>query len=263
MGQTRETPTARVITSMGLFWKKALVDWRGQRGVLLGVKRGAKKQGAIDFADQVGVYALYADYHLVYVGRASAGQGGCLGTRLKHHTTDHLAGRWDTFSWFGLKKVTQGGLGKKFNTKPRMSWHDLVRILEGVLIEVAEPPQNSQGGCLRDVDQYLQVPWVNPQEDLQLAIQYIADIRTYLKKQAGPPISRKKRSILDAAEDTLKKGRRPMSCEEIVRAASWKPPKGGKTPAQTLYAAICTEITRKGILSRFRKVGPNKFELDR
>ena len=267
MANTKSGVTTSVIAGMGLFWRKDLIDWRGQRGRLLGMDSKAKKQGEIDFADQVGIYALYADYHLVYIGRAHMGKGGCLGTRLKYHTTDHLAGRWDAFSWFGLKKVTQSGLGKKFNSKPSVPWDVLIRILEGVLIEIAEPPQNGQGGCLKEVKQYLQVPWVNPEEDVKQAIKYVSDIRRHLHEQALlPPKHRGERmSLLDAAVETLKRRNRPMSCEEILKKiprTMWKSPKHGKTPVQTLYAAIGTEIG-KGIRSRFRKVGPNRFELDR
>ena len=136
---------------MGLFWNRKLVRWRGNRRVgqrcLLGLRKGAKRSGKVDFWQQAGIYALYtADYKLVYVGQAGLGDASCIGDRLHSHTRDDLAGRWDIFSWFGLRKVNQNNeLGAKFqlaHSTQRM----LANVLEGVLIEVAEPPMNSQKG---------------------------------------------------------------------------------------------------------------------
>jgi len=253
----------QIIANMGLFWKRDLVDWRGLKGRLPGTEQNAKKEGEVDFADQVGLYALYAEYHLVYVGRANTGQG-CLGRRLKNHTGDHLAGRWDSFSWFGLKNVVKDGLGKKFNAKPRVPWDVLVRVLEGVLIEVAEPPQNGQGGCLNEVKQYLQVPWVNPDDDHVRTSKYISDIARYLweREQDGKQDGT---GQLAAAAKVLRQKNEPMTCNDIMKEIRsshlWKPTKGGKTPDQTLHSAIVTEIKDKGILSRFRKTGRGRFAL--
>jgi len=251
---------------MGLYWRKDLVDWRGQAGRLLGTEKGSKRAGEVDFAEQVGVYALYAGFRLVYVGRANVGKNGCLGRRLKQHTVDHLAGRWDTFSWFGLKRVTAGGLGKKFDAKPSVPWDTLVGVLEGVIIEIAEPPQNSQGGCLRDVRQYLQVPWVDPQEDMAKTVKYVTDVTRYLRTQAWFTKStakskKRKESMLDAAARVLEDADRPMSCKELLAELPKrvKEKSSGKTPVQTLSAAIGNEIKKKGLRSRFRKVERGKY----
>ena len=110
----------KIIANMGLFWHRDKVLWSGDRRVgpkrLLGVRAGAKRSGDVDFWRQVGVYALYADYRLVYVGQAGIGDTSSIGNRLKKHTTDDLADRWDMFSWFGLRKVKQNqALGARFN----------------------------------------------------------------------------------------------------------------------------------------------------
>ena len=264
MAKVANNKAIPIITSMGLFWKKDLVDWRGQAGKLLGTERGAKSEGEVDFADQVGVYALYADYRLVYIGRANVGKGGCLGRRLKHHTGDHLAGRWDMFSWFGLKRVTRNGLGMKFNSKPNVPWDDLVGVLEGVLIEIAEPPQNSQGGSLRGAKQYLQVPWVNPDEDIARTIKYVSDIARYLREQELSRATKgKPESLLNAAALVLQKAGQPMSCSEIWAKIPKKhtSKRQGKTPVQTLHSAIWVEMNSKGIHSRFRKTERGKYAL--
>jgi hypothetical protein len=43
--------------------------------------------------------------------------------------------------------------------------------------------------------------------------------------------------------------------ETMTAREYWKPSQGGKTPANTLYAAISKEINTKGKDSRFQKVG--------
>ena len=72
-------------------------------------------------------------------------------------------------------------------------------------------------------------------------------------------------SLLDAAAHLLSLGTGdPMRCKDIVDLAVarglWTPGEG-KTPANSLYAAILREITTKGTESRFRKAERGKFAL--
>ena len=72
-------------------------------------------------------------------------------------------------------------------------------------------------------------------------------------------------SLLDAAAHILSLGTGDaMRCQDIVDLAAerklWTP-RAGKTPANTLYAAISREIKTKGDASRFRKAQRGKFEL--
>ncbi len=62
--------------------------------------------GKLIFATSGGVYALYADYELVYVGQTGAGNQR-LFRRLRDHKKDHLSERWNRFSWFGTQWVTK------------------------------------------------------------------------------------------------------------------------------------------------------------
>jgi len=61
---------------------------------------------------------------------------------------------------------------------------------------------------------------------------------------------------LDAAAKVLASAKEPMNCQALIEAMAakklWSSP-GGKTPAQTLYAAISREINEKGKESRFKK----------
>lgn len=164
--RTKSTGKRTIIQNMGLFWSREHTLWRGDRAKgqasLLGLRAGAKRSGEVDFWHQVGIYAMYTeDYHLVYVGQAGIGDKACIGSRLKAHTRDDLAGRWELFSWFGLRKVVGGAnpkLGAKLK-KANTSWPGIADILEGVVIEIAEPPMNSQKGRFgKGVHRYLQAP---------------------------------------------------------------------------------------------------------
>ncbi len=82
--------------------------------------------------------------------------------------------------------------------------------------------------------------------------------------QPAPPEG-KRLSALDAAAKVLAETKEPMSCKQMMDAMTakgyWSPFQGGKTPANTLHAAIGTEIKKKGETSRFEKVGRGQFGL--
>jgi len=71
-------------------------------------------------------------------------------------------------------------------------------------------------------------------------------------------------SLLDAAAQILASvGGTAMRCPELVEAAIaqglWIP-RSGKTPANTLHAAITREIATRGIASRFAKADRGRFK---
>ena len=61
----------------------------------------------------------------------------------------------------------------------------------------------------------------------------------------------------------LREAGTPLNCGEMVKRmlsdGLWKT--GGKTPASTIYAAVITEIAKKGPASRFRKTDRGMFDL--
>jgi len=92
---------------------------------------------------------------------------------------------------------------------------------------------------------------------------------TQVKKAAqskrGPASPKVKRaSALDAAVGVLSETQEPMTCRQLLETMAakdyWKSA-SGKTPQNTLYAAILKEITTKGDDSRFQKVGRGQFTL--
>ena len=69
-------------------------------------------------------------------------------------------------------------------------------------------------------------------------------------------------SQLDAAAKVLEEAGEPMTTKAMIEAMAskgyWTSP-AGKTPAQTLYAAITREITAKGTEARFQKADRGLF----
>jgi hypothetical protein len=83
-------------------------------------------------------------------------------------------------------------------------------------------------------------------------------------KTSNPPKKSGKVSALDGAAKVLGDAREPMNCKELVEAMATKgywSSTNGKTPANTLYAAILREITAKKRESRFKKTERGKFTL--
>ena len=149
------SPTAREETSetgalraFGMFWKRDAVVWRG-RPKLLGRQGIAATK--VNFANQIGVYLLHDRERVVYVGRAT----DTLVSRLLFHTTDRLGGRWDRFSWFGLRNV--GGDGELVDSTVPWDWTVVIETLEALLIESLEPPLNRRRGDNFSGVEYLQV----------------------------------------------------------------------------------------------------------
>ena len=160
----KQDAAQKIIKNMGLFWDLNGVRWKGNRGIgekrLIGKRATAKRGGEVNFWDQTGIYALYtADYRLVYVGQAGLTDQSCLGSRIKAHLSDGLAGRWRLFSWFDLQAVrtTDNELGRR--AKLSITRHNhLANVLEGIVIEIAEPPMNNQKGRFGPkVERYLQI----------------------------------------------------------------------------------------------------------
>lgn len=73
-----------------------------------------------------GIYALYKSDRLYYVGLATD-----LRRRVKQHLRDKHAGKWNRFSLFLVRKV------------------DHIKEIESLLLSIADPQGNKQGGRLR------------------------------------------------------------------------------------------------------------------
>jgi len=155
-----------MILSYGLHWRIDKVYWGRQTslGGLIGAASKSKEARAVDFREQRGLYALHAEYDLVYVGQ-TGGQGQRLFKRLKDHISDRLAERWDRFSWFGNQWVTQQGYLSVDTVRISQEVGAALNVLEAVTTAVAEPRLNLQRGRWGDATQYYQLIAEGSDED--------------------------------------------------------------------------------------------------
>jgi hypothetical protein len=138
-----------IVTSFGMFWRRDSVKWETKAKIL---GKQANADTPVDFGEQKGIYFLYDGRELIYVGRASDQP---IGKRLFQHTSDRFATRWDCFSWFGLRPVSEEG---KLGTLPDVySSEMIIPVLEALLIEATEPRQNRKAGDDWTDKEYMQV----------------------------------------------------------------------------------------------------------
>jgi hypothetical protein len=140
----------QIINSFGLYWNREHVNWKKSNPNLFGIQyEGADP---VNFNEQIGIYLLYDSREIIYVGRAVDTN---IAKRLKEHTQDRLAGRWNRFSWFGFYPVNnEGKLEKKFKNNANSS--ELAQVIEAILIEVIEPRQNRKQGDSFNGKEFLQ-----------------------------------------------------------------------------------------------------------
>tara|TARA_B100000614_G_C14314453_1_gene397680 strand:+ start:109 stop:591 length:483 start_codon:yes stop_codon:yes gene_type:complete len=153
-----------MIRSFGLHWRVDRVEWGHQnsQGALYGAASKSRRARPVDFRNQRGIYALYADYELVYVGQTGSGSDR-LFKRLKHHRKNHLSERWNRFSWFGTQWVTKAGELSVDTARTSQSLELTLNILEAVVIAVSEPRLNLQRGRWGEATQYYQ--WFESDEE--------------------------------------------------------------------------------------------------
>ncbi len=138
-----------LINAFGMFWRREGVNWKPRQPVLMGFQQAGSQE--VDFSAQVGVYLLHDGTRVVYVGRVTEPR---LGARLADHTRDRLSGRWDRFSWFGVRGVTSEG--QLSNSPGEFTLENLISTMEALLIEGLEPPQNRRQGDGFNAVEFLQ-----------------------------------------------------------------------------------------------------------
>jgi hypothetical protein len=132
---------SQIIQGFGMYWQRSAVNWKSNPKIL-----AATENEAFDVSEQAGIYLLHDGSKTVY-----AGQTDNLGRRLFEHTKGRMAFRWDRFSWFGIRPISEAGtLGE-----PPVSYspNGLMNALEAVLIEAMEPSLNRrQGDGLKGIE---------------------------------------------------------------------------------------------------------------
>lgn len=138
-----------LVGAYGTFWDRSLVDWTRHGWRLLG--RQGLRRGTLQVADfrrARGVYALYGDTGIYYVGLA--GGAGGIGARLKAHTEDDHSASWSRFSWFAFDEPSSQEIYPdgvlKHEAWPSVEAEDkfVIRDMEALLIAVTSPPGNIQ-----------------------------------------------------------------------------------------------------------------------
>jgi hypothetical protein len=158
-----------MIRSYGLHWTIDRVGWGkpgvGNSGTLWGAATRSRKAKPVDFRHQRGIYALYANYELVYVGQTGAGNDR-LFKRLKQHRNDHLSERWNRFSWFGTQWVTKANRLSEDTAAVSQTVEAALNILEAVSIAISEPKLNLQRGHWGNATKYFQY-WKRSGDELE------------------------------------------------------------------------------------------------
>lgn len=138
----------KAIAAFGRHWEFGAEEQASNR--LLGMREGSRRP--IDMARQTGVYILYERERAVYVGKT---ESDALFDRLRSHRKGKKWGRWDRFSWFGLRSIDQE-TGELQDLEQRQETGSITDVGESLLIEVLLPYLNNQSGnCMGEM--YVQV----------------------------------------------------------------------------------------------------------
>jgi hypothetical protein len=163
-----------VFTHYGLFWSIDDVLWKGGSRKEAGLwgrerarleRRGrptiAEQDNAFDYKNYIGLYCLYRNYQLIYVGEAGLGNNSTLFQRLGAHLSDHLADQWDQFSWFGRASPMEPQTAHLKAAFAQM---------EALLIAVINPGQNKQSGTFAGAKKVFQVPHDEAEGDIDTKV---------------------------------------------------------------------------------------------
>lgn len=159
-----------LIGAYGVFWDREVYDWRkASKRRLIGRQgeKGPKFQIA-DFSRASGIYVLYNEVGVYYVGLA-AGEGG-LSARLCDHTKDRHAGGWSRFSWFAFDSPSTNGDVDDEGVIQLETWSEYesldtktaIKESEAILIAALMPPGNKQKMRFGDGELWLQVAMTKP-----------------------------------------------------------------------------------------------------
>jgi hypothetical protein len=160
-----------LISNYGLHWKRDEIHWGwrgpGNAGSLLGRVSTRVKSPEVDFRNQSGIYVLQDRFVPVYIGQTGSGADNRLFNRLKEHTWNRLAERWDRFSWFGIAPVRDGVLVPTDDHEVKTTVRHVLNHVEGVLISITEPSLNRQGARFGEAEQYVQILSEDEEDEIE------------------------------------------------------------------------------------------------
>lgn len=156
-----------LIGAYGRFWERSHVDfdvhgWRllGRQGINTGTIK------VVDFRYARGIYVLYNEIGVYYVGLASGESS--IGRRLKDHLRDEHGSGWSRFSWFAfdspsLKGGADGVHGVEFYQSVQVTDSQVIRDLEALLQVAMQPFANKSQTKFADASEWIQVATLNPE----------------------------------------------------------------------------------------------------
>ncbi len=139
-----------IVRAFGLYWSITGVDWAKKQ--IFGVDDEDKPTMTTNVWRQSGIYCLYHEYEPIYVGRALVDN---LGERLDEHRFDRLAGRWDSFSWFGARQVNADGKLRAFETRLNTK-EEIIKSLEAFALIAFDPRLNRRHESIPGAKQFIQ-----------------------------------------------------------------------------------------------------------
>lgn len=151
-------PERFTVKAYGLYWDRGQVNWGPTNGQIWGQQYDQSRP--VNFADQDGIYLLHKGSEIAYVGqtRTERGQSGLYGRLRYHHNDRRKSDRWDAFSWFGFRPVSENG--ELLPAPNGGNLVDVINVIEAMLIEGLMPRLNMRGGDgskeLRDTGLYFQ-----------------------------------------------------------------------------------------------------------
>lgn len=156
-----------LVGAYGQFWERNQVNWGTYKWRLLGrqgLNTGTLK--IVDFRYARGVYVLYNELGVYYVGLASEKRG--LGGRLKDHLVDKHGSRWTRFSWFSFD--SPGGAAHPDGVH-QIQQHDsvkaetqvMIRDLEALLQIAMQPFANKSETKFAKGSKWIQVATTTPE----------------------------------------------------------------------------------------------------
>ena len=154
-----------IIGAYGLFWEEELVDWNARPWRLLG--RQGLNSGSlriVDFRRARGVYILYNDINVYYVGLAVGNNG--IGSRIRDHLNDEHSQLWNRFSWFTFDSPDHEGVigddgvetvAQTYSGVENLDTKDLIRDLEALLQQAMQPLANKAMTNFAEGEEWYQV----------------------------------------------------------------------------------------------------------
>lgn len=149
-----------IVKTYGEFWSREGIN-SSKREIL-----GRRRNNVVrcNMWDQRGIYALYDNFRIVYVGKADD-RG--IGRRLTEHCKDRFRKRWDSFSWFGVQDFDKRGKPRPYKSV-RSTQREAIRSLELLAILMSDAPLNRQQGRFPGAEKVWQVSEVPPEKNREV-----------------------------------------------------------------------------------------------